>query len=189
MQSQLSLFWYLSFHRCSNGCFSITHNVNDPIVWNGSPLWAEQSWTGSQERTWAYLELQAVLLRHASLWVWFLTSRGRHCTTDGFLSLLAPAVRSEACHTEAKMGPDSHLSHSQQTIKHINWKATSGNRSTSSTHPLLQILIALIQTTITGHAYHHTSRGRRRLWPRRRAGRPRISSVLFFMLSLLKAFS
>lgn len=192
MQSQLSLFGIFLFIVVQMAASPAFIMWTTPLLRNGFSLWADGSWTGSQEWTWAYLEFQAVLLRRASLWVRFLTSRGRHFTMDGFLSLLEPAVIAEACHIEAKMGLDCHLSHRQQTIKDIN--SNSYNRSggsISSKHPLFQILIALFQTmTIqTGHAYHHTSKGTQHLWPTHSARWPQISSVLFFMLSLLKAFS
>lgn len=130
-----------------------------PLCRMDFPVWAERRWTGSQERTWAYFELQAVLLRRASLWVWFMTSRGRHFTTDGFLCPLEPAVTSEACHIEAKMGLDFSPSHRQQTINDIKSDSHNLNGSTSSAHSLFQIFIALFQTMKTEHAYHHTSKG------------------------------
>lgn len=109
MQSQLSLFGIFLFIVVQMAASPAFIMWTTPIERNGFPLWAEGSWTGSQEWTWAYLEFQAVLLRCASLWVRFLTSRGRHFTTVGFFSLLEPAVIAEACHTEAKMGLDCHL--------------------------------------------------------------------------------
>lgn len=188
-------FWYLSFHCCSNGCFSSTHNVKDPIVRNGFPVWAlkkqrevrpgldhRKKDLGLQE-----LEPQAVLLRHASLWVRFVTNRGRHFITDGSFCLLEPAVVFEASHIEAERGLDFHSSHSQQTINDIESNSHNLNGSTSSTHPLF--LYSLLYFKQWKHAYHHTSKETHHFRPTHRAGLPQISSVLLFMLSLLKAFS
>lgn len=58
-----------SFQYCSNGCFFSIHNVN-VIVLNGFPVKEKGFWTGSQEKELGpILELQAVLLHLASLWM------------------------------------------------------------------------------------------------------------------------
>lgn len=162
-------YWRLTFHYCSNGCFSSIHNVKDPsfmewIFCLTRKEFVSLDWIKAKGK----LELQAVLFHSASLWVWFTTSRGRNYTTD----CLHP-------HAEAKRGLDSHSSHSQQTI--------NPNGSTSSTLPLFSILIALFQTTKTYHMLMHIITPAKKNTTRR-AGQPHTSSVLFFMLSLLKAF-
>lgn len=81
-----------------------------------------------------------------------------------------PAVLSEACHIEANMGLDLHLSHSQQTINDMNSNSHNRNGSTSSTHPLFSDAHRFISnnenwTRISSHQQRNTpltacSRGR-----------------------------
>lgn len=101
--------------------------------------------------------------------------------------LLESAVLSEASHIKAERGLDFHLSHSQQTLKGMTQIATALNGSTSATPPLFQTFIGSFQTMENRHAYHPTSKETHHLWLTHRAGLPQITSVLFFMLSLLKS--
>lgn len=64
------------------------------------------------------------------------------------------AVMFEASHIETERGLDFHSSHSQQTINDIESNSHNLNGSTSSTHPLFHILIALFQTMKTCISSH-----------------------------------
>ena len=121
-------------------------------------LWSREKsgldWITGKDLGLQELEPQAVLLHHASLWVRFVTDRGRRFITDGSFCLLELAVMFEASYIEAERGLDFHSSHSQQTINDIESNSHNLNGSTSSTHLLFQILIALFQTMKTCISSH-----------------------------------
>lgn len=142
MQWQRSLFFFFVLFLFFIAAFSSTHNVKDPKVWNGFPARAErrEARPGSQGRTRAWLELQAVLLRcyqqrapfHHG---WFSFA----CWSLLFLSR-RPLYRSSK--RASKQGHHSY----------------NLNRSTSST-TFTDIHCFISKMMETGHAYHRTSNG------------------------------
>lgn len=198
MQSQLSLyfffFWYLfSFRYCSNGCFSSIHNVNDPSVWNGFPVRAERSsqdWITGLGKDLGLFGVTGSIVApclpcESDLW----PAEGAispQMASSARWSLLSWGTPYGSWKTRGGAGL-SPFSYQAEKWNDMNLSSHNLNGSTSSTRPLFHTVIAFLSnnenwTRISSHqqrnhAAHPTLTG------------PHISSVLLFMLSLLKAFS
>lgn len=214
MQLQLSYFFFFFFvgvflftRYCWNGCFSSIHNVKDPVVRNGFSCASRKEFgldwiTGTDSDV---AEVTGSVFSppppRLPVWVWFGTSRGHHLITSGFLSLLDYcSYRPEASLLEAKRRLDLHLSHCLQTITKTNSKYPQTwviNLISTSTLSVFHCLFSKMKVGLT---YHRTSKGKtnktnkkkkntpHHRWSTHLAGHLHFSSVLFFMLSLLKAF-